>query len=108
MKNEEFISDSNFNEVENCKEPKFVEYFATWCPHCQRMAPVISKLAEEYNGKVKFFLVDVDEAPDSTDAAGVTGTPTMFFFAKDAAEHSERLVGEKSPEELKTELNKIA
>jgi thioredoxin 1 len=108
MKNEEIISDATFNEVVNYKGPKFVEYFATWCPHCQRMAPVLSKLAAEYEGKVKFFPVDVDKAPDAADRAGVTGTPTMYFFEKDSDESSSKLVGEQDPEALKAELDKIA
>ena len=45
--------------------PTLLEVFATWCPHCQREAPVISKLANEYKGKAN--VVGVDGSPYAID-----------------------------------------
>ncbi|MDR0952706.1 MAG: thioredoxin family protein [Elusimicrobiota bacterium] len=104
----ESISDKTFEEkVSTYKGPHMLEFFATWCPHCQRMAPIISELAKEFEGKVKIFLIDVDKAPEYTDKYQVTGTPTMFFYQDGKKEPKSTLVGEQSIEDLRQELNAL-
>ncbi|MDR0646022.1 MAG: thioredoxin family protein [Elusimicrobiota bacterium] len=106
--NDKIISDADFHEAETCKGPHFIEFFATWCPHCQRMAPIIENLAKEYKGRVEFFLVDVDQAPEACDKYEVSGTPTMFLYKKNSgAKHADKLVGEQDPDDLREYLNKI-
>jgi thioredoxin 1 len=102
------VTDVNFKEAESCQNPHFIEFFATWCPHCQRMAPIIAELAKEYEGRVKFFLVDVDQAPEACDKYNVSGTPTMFFYKKDSpAKHDDELIGEQDPDDMRACFNKI-
>ena len=103
------LTDANFNEAEACKGPHFIEFFAPWCPHCQRMMPIIEELAKDYNGKVEFFLVDVDQSPEACDKYGVSSMPTMFFFKKDSpAKHDEMLLGEQAVHDLKKILDRIS
>jgi GntP family gluconate:H+ symporter len=45
VKEKKIITDSNFKEAEETKTPRFVEFFAAWCPHCQRMMPIVLLLA---------------------------------------------------------------
>ncbi len=45
--------------------PTMLEVFATWCPHCQREAPIISRLAAEFKGRVN--VVGVDGSPYAID-----------------------------------------
>lgn len=100
-------TDQNFkDEVENYKGPMMVEFYATWCPHCQRMEPIIKKLADEYAGKVKVVAVDIDKSPDSSDKYQIQGTPTMFFFSKEGGEPNS-ISGEQSPQTLKEFLDEI-
>ena len=52
-------------------KPTLLEIFATWCPHCQREAPIISRLAAEYKGKANVIGVDgsplaIDESSPET------------------------------------------
>lgn len=101
------ITDANFEEeVKACALPQLLEFFATWCPHCQRMMPVIQELKKEYDGKAEFFLVDVDAMPDTTEKYSVSGTPTIFFCKKDG-KPLQTLVGEQSPEKMKECLDKL-
>jgi thioredoxin 1 len=101
------VTDENFEAAESCKDAKLIEFFATWCPHCQRMMPIVEKLAKEYAGKIKFFLVDVDLAPDASAKYEVSGTPTFFLCASGKTGY-ETLEGEQPEQILKKELDKIA
>ena len=56
-----------------------LDCFAVWCGPCKTIAPTIVKYSEEYP-KVKFFKVDVDEAPDVAQELGIRAMPTFLFF----------------------------
>ena len=57
-----------------------VEFFATWCPHCQRQQPITDEAAEILKGKVKFYQVDVDKEPMLTQEYAPEGFPTYVLF----------------------------
>ena len=96
---EHALTDSNFDkETTACKTPYMVEFFATWCGHCQHMAPVIKEVAKEMDGRVKVFIADVDEAPKTTSDFNVSGTPTMILFKNNKT--VKEIVGERAKEDL--------
>lgn len=64
-----------------------VDFSATWCGPCQMLAPVLEKVSEGLEGKVKFFAVDVDEAPALCQKFGVMSVPAVFML-KDGEELS--------------------
>jgi thioredoxin 1 len=59
-----------------------VEFFATWCGHCQMFAPTLEIFAKEKAGQVKVVLIDVNQAMDLAKAADVQATPTIILFNK--------------------------
>ncbi len=67
-----------------------VDFSATWCGPCQMLAPVIEKVSEGFEGKVKFFAVDVDEAPALCQKYGVMSVPAVFML-KDGEEVSQSI-----------------
>ncbi len=57
-----------------------VDFYAQRCPPCKAIAPELDKLAEQYDGKVSFYKVDVDEQQYLTGTQGITGMPTMKIY----------------------------
>ncbi len=75
------ITTSNFeDEVKNSEVPVLVDFTATWCGPCQRLAPIIDSLAEKYDGKAKIGKVDVDENQDLAAQFGIASVPSILFF----------------------------
>ena len=75
------LNDQNFEqEVLKSDKPVFVDFWATWCPPCKMMGPVIDKLAEEYGDKIKVCKLNVDEARAAAGTYGIEAIPTMMIF----------------------------
>ena len=75
------ITKENFEqEVVNSTQPVLVDFWASWCGPCKMLSPVISELAEEYEGKVKVGKVNVDEQPELASAFRVASIPTVVLF----------------------------
>ena len=86
------FDESNFDaEVLQSDLPVFVDFYADWCGPCKMMSPVIDKLAEEYEGKIKVGKVNVDENGDLAVKYGIMSIPNMIFFKN--GEVADRVVG---------------
>ena len=59
-----------------------IDFYATWCGPCKRIAPVFEDLADKFYPKIQFLKVDVDESPELVDKFDVHAMPT-FVFLKD-------------------------
>lgn len=100
------VDDANFEaEVIAHKGPVLVEFYATWCPHCQRMESVVAEAAELYKGKVKICAVDVDKSPVSSQANDISGIPGFVFFK--FGHKQNQTSGEMELEELTTQLDAL-
>lgn len=60
--------------------PVLVDFHATWCGPCKVLAPIVEKLADEFEGKLKVGKVDIDQAPKLAAKYGVTSVPTVMVF----------------------------
>jgi len=75
------LNSENFeNEVLKSDKPVLVDFFATWCGPCKMTAPHVAKIAENYDGKIKVGVLDVDQAPDIAQNFGVSSIPTLLVF----------------------------
>lgn len=80
------FTSSDFDEkVLKSDKPAVVDFFAEWCGPCQMAAPIIDKLADEFEGKVVIGKLDVDNVRDVAQKYGVMSIPTMIVF-KDGKE----------------------
>jgi thioredoxin 1 len=98
------IDDAKFDElVLKAELPVLVDFWAPWCGPCRMVAPVVDELAEDYEGKISFTKVNVDENPKTASQYGVMSIPTLIIF-KDGKPLS-NIVGFKPKEELKKSLD---
>ena len=75
------LNENNFEEeVLNSDKPVLVDFWATWCGPCRMIAPLISQLAEKYDGKIKVCKADVDENAELASSYGVSSIPTLLIF----------------------------
>ncbi|MCA9374320.1 thioredoxin [Candidatus Peregrinibacteria bacterium] len=100
------FTDDNFEaEVLKSDIPVMVDFFAPWCGPCKMMAPIVEKMAEEYEGKVKIGKLDVDENNESGNKYEVQSIPTTIFFK--GGEMVNKLIGFQSEEQLKKALDDL-
>lgn len=57
-----------------------VEFFASWCPHCQRMMPVVEQVKELLDGVVDIYQFDIDENEEAAKTEDVNGIPTFIVY----------------------------
>jgi thioredoxin 1 len=75
------FNDENFEvEVLKSSQPVLVDFTATWCGPCRALAPIIDKLADDYQGRVKVGKLDIDNSPNITRKYGVRSVPTVMVF----------------------------
>ena len=64
--------------IENSyKQPVLVDFWADWCEPCKSLAPVLARLAEEYNGKFILAKVDTEKEQELAAHFGIKSLPTM-------------------------------
>ena len=59
--------------------PCIVDFHAPWCIYCKRLSPVLDELAVEYDGKIDFYKVDVDQEPLLESAFSIRTIPNLLF-----------------------------
>ncbi len=93
-------------EVLNADIPVFVDFYADWCGPCKMMAPVVEKLSEKYEGKLKVGKCNVDEENEIAGRYRIMSIPTMMIFIN--GEVRETIVGAVSASELENIIEKTA
>ena len=70
----------NYSEIINSNPVVLVEFYASWCPHCKRMMPVVEQVKELLAGKVNVYQFDIDENEELSDREGVKTIPTFIIY----------------------------
>ena len=61
-------------------KPMVVDFYATWCPPCKKLSPILDEIEKNHKGEVIFKRVDVDQEPDLAQAFHVEAIPMLLFI----------------------------
>jgi len=65
-------------------KPAIIDFYATWCGPCKRVAPIMDELAAKYKGQVNFYKVDTDEEKElSGSVFGIRSIPSILYIPVD-------------------------
>lgn len=70
----------NYQDVINSSPVVLVEFYASWCPHCRKMMPIVSQIKELLAGKADVYQFDIDENSELADSNGVNSVPTFIVY----------------------------
>lgn len=60
-------------------KPCLVDFHAPWCVYCKALSPILDQLAEEYDGKINFYKVDVDQEAELETAFNIRTIPNLLL-----------------------------
>jgi thioredoxin 1 len=75
------VSDASFEQdVLKSSLPVLVDYWAEWCGPCRMIAPIVSEVAGEYQGRLTVAKLNVDDNQVTPGKYGIRGIPTLMLF----------------------------
>ncbi len=100
-----FTDDNAAQEIQSGK-PVVIDFWATWCMPCKRIAPIIDELAAEYEGRVLIGKYNVEDGNDLATEFGIRNIPTLLFF-KDGKLVGDRMVGAQPKAEIEARVKEL-
>lgn len=70
----------NYEQIIKSTPVVMVEFFASWCPHCQRMMPIVAQIKELLQGQVDIYQFDIDQNAELAAQEGANSVPTFIVY----------------------------
>ena len=86
-------------------KPAIVDFTATWCGPCQRIAPILDEIAKEYEGKISVYKVDIDKNEELARAFGISSIPAILYIPLNG--EPTMTVGSRDKAKFKNEVETI-
>ena len=99
------ITSENFESLKNGDKPLVVDFWATWCGPCRMIGPIISKLAEKYDGQIVVGKCDVEDNDELAAEFGIRNIPTILFFKN--GQIIDKVVGAQSEAKLDEKFQSV-
>lgn len=98
MANIVIANEKDFEEIIKSVDTVLVDFYATWCPPCKMLSPVLEKVAKKLDENYLIVKVNVDECEKIAKKFGIMSVPTMAFLYE--GEERKRLVGYRQEKEI--------
>lgn len=77
----EKVYDINATELKyKGDKPAIVDFYADWCGPCRAIAPTLQALAEQYDGEIVIYKVNIDNSPEIARAFGIRSIPAVLYI----------------------------
>ena len=100
------LYDDTFQETLRGAELVFVDFYTDWCGPCKAVAPVIERIAKEYEGRIGFGRLNTEGNPETARRYRISSVPTLVLFRH--GEPVARLGGFQSDAALSASLSRYA
>ena len=99
------LTDVQLKEEIGKDTPIIVDFWASWCGPCKRLAPIFEEVSKLFEGKLTFAKISTEDYGEVAGEHGIMGIPCLILFSK--GKEVDRIVGVLEKDALKAKIDEI-